>query len=467
MKKLILMVFIIVLFAATAIIVYAQTSADTGTVARLPLVYTHPNAVQSAEDDFCGLTPQVFELNGGDGNPIGHLSVSNDRHNLYFAYQVSDGLCLAASDLEVTTSLAGIPQENGSPLPDSFTYQNQQAQCIQHQVYVVPMPEIFKFSEKLYFAARAITQNPQGGEAEDGWTTCFPFPAEDGTGYCTYAPRFEENKPVSLAVGFEDLMLTDSIDFDYNDWMTDLGGTINYCRTYTQRLGLHSIEFDISPEARGAALDHVFHLRFPANTFLSDGVSTLTIWDQNGNVVGGHSDQPFLASAENDFSVIEPTSLAFPGAVVNTRESLPHITTQRTARLTIVFDEILPFDFTPSDPTLPENVHGANLLFDPYLFVLRSGIPSYGIHRGDDRMLILPSSELRWAEERIPVWEAYPDVIPGDRTVTPMVPPTFPGSWWLNYNNCVYDGVPCAVPPVTSLDGSAIPITTPVSSPVP
>jgi len=467
MRKLFLMIFIIGLLAATAIVVYAQTDLNTGTIVRLPLVFNQGGSSQVAADEYCGMTPQEFELTGGNGEQLGQLSVRNDRRNIYISVQATGDRCLSASDLEVATSLAGIPQENGSPLPALFTYHSQQTQCTQKLEFVVPQTEAYKFAEKLFLAVRAVTQNPQGGEPDEGWTTCFPFPAEDGTGYCNYAIRFEENKPFSLAVGFEDLLMTDNIDFDYNDWFTDLGGTINTCRTYTERIGLHSIELNIAPEARGAALDHVFHLRFPANTFPSDGVSTLTIWDQDGIVVGGHTNQPFLASMENDFSVIEPTSLAFPGSVVNAIETRPHFPTQRTAKLTIEFDEFLPFNYEPSDPSLPENVHGANLFFDPYLFVLRSGIPSYGVHRGDVRMLILPSAELRWSEERIPVWISYPDVIPGDRSVTPKIPPTFPANWWLNYNNCVYDGVPCGVPPVTSLDSSASPVVTPIASPVP
>ena len=463
MKKIVLLIFIVVLLAATAVVVYAQTNADTSTLLRMPLVFAQHSVSQAAADEYCSMKPQVFELTGGAGNPVGQLSVSNDPDYLYVTYQITGDLCLAASDLEVATSLADIPQENGSPLPDLFTYQNQQAQCIQHQVYLVPMTQAFKFSDKLYLAARAVIRSPQDGKPSDAWTSCFPFPAEDGTGYCTYAPRFNEIKYFSLAVGFEDLMMTDTIDFDYNDWLSDINATLNYCRTINERIGLSSVEFNISPEARGATLEHVFHLSFPANTFLSDGTSTLIIRDQNGNPVGGHTDQPFLTAVENDFAVIPLTSQAFPGVLVNVYESLPKIPTQRTAQLKIKFDELLPFNFAPSDPTLPENVHGANLLFDPYLYVLRTSVPSYGIHRGDDRMLIMPSAALSWAEEKVPVWVAYPDVLPGDFTVTPKIPPVFPGGWWLNSNNCVYDGVPCTPPTANSING----IPNPVSSPVP
>jgi len=463
MKKLFLIMFIVMLLTVSAIVAYAQAVANDSTVLRLPLVFTQHNSAQVVDEDFCGAVPEVFELTDSQGNPVGQLSVSNNRQNIFVTYMLSGDYCLAATDLEVATSLAEVPQENGSPLPDQFEFRSQQSQCLQHRVYVVPFTDPRKLADKLYLPAHASFTNAQSGAPGEAWTTCYPFPAEDGTGYCTYAPKILQGKPFSLAVGYEDLMMVDSIDFDYNDWLTDLNGTLNYCRTSTEHVGLYSLEFNIAPEARGAGLDHSFHLSFDANTFPSDGVSTLTIWDQDGNVVDGHTDLPFLAAAENDFTLIPLTSQAFPGILVNTIEDRPFVPTQRTARLTIVFDEILPFNSDPSDPTLPENVHGANLLFDPYLFVLRTSIPSYAIHKGDVRMLILPSSALSWSEERIPVWSSYPDVIPGDLSVTPKVPPIFPGSWWLNSNECVYNGVPCAVPPVEALDI----VTTPIASPGP
>ena len=463
MKKLFLIVFVVMLLTAGAIGAYAQTATNFSNALFLPMVSANNNGAQVVEEDFCGAVPEVFELTGSQGNPVGQLSVSNNRQNIFVTYSLTGDYCLAATDLEVATSLADIPQENGSPLPDQFEFRSQQGQCLQSIAYVVPLTDARKLSDQLYLAAHASFTSAQSGTPDEAWTSCFPFPANDGTGYCNYAPKILEGKPFSLAVGFEDLMMADNIDFDYNDWMTDLDGTLNYCRTATERIGLYSVEFNISPEARGAALDHVFHVSFPPDTFLSDGVSTLTIRDQGGNMVGGHTNLPFLAAAENDFTLIPLTSQAFPGSLVNTIESRPYIPTQRTAKLSIVFDQVLPFNFDPSDPTLLENVHGANLLFDPYLFVLRTTIPSYAIHQGDVRMLILPSSALSWSEERVPVWESYPDVLPGDLSVTPKVPPVFPGSWWLNSNDCVYNGVPCAASPVSDF---AV-VTTPIASPGP
>ena len=62
MKKLFLMIFIIVLLAATAIVVAAQADINTDTVVRMPVLFAQHSVSRATTDETCGMTPQVFEL---------------------------------------------------------------------------------------------------------------------------------------------------------------------------------------------------------------------------------------------------------------------------------------------------------------------------------------------------------------------------------------------------------------------
>lgn len=437
----------------------------------LPMLVSNHSVSQFATTrtpTFCGLLPQTTELvTGADNRSVGSLSMRNDGENLYIEYTAGEGQCLAATQAHVATSLDGIPMVNGSPDLSQFEFQAQHSVCLGSHTFVIPLQGMWRKADNLVVVAHAEVVEQQSGARQSAYGNCTPFPNDPLARYCTY--EFTESKAldeIDVSVGFEDLPLNDrTMDFDYNDWIADVDSELTYCNARSTGFRLWQIAFTITPQARGAAYDHGFHLRFEPNTFPSDGVAILTVYDQEGNPIAPALEQPFLAGEVNDFAVIDPTSSAFPGAVVNTIETRPRFTSARTATLILEFDEPFFFDVTPFDPALPGNVHGANLLFDPYLFVRPLRGDTYEIHKGSVRMLVVPGTAYLWPEERIPVWSAYPDVVPGDLTTDPLTPPTFPESWWLNHNQCVYDGLPC-VPSGASLDAQTV-IVTPVASPAP
>jgi hypothetical protein len=251
--------------------------------------------------------------------------------------------------------------------------------------------------------------------------------------------------PYNLSVGYEDLNLNaPSMDFDYNDWVTDIPTSLCFYSTSTGESFMWQIDLAIVPQARGAALDHAYHVDFPANIFPSDGYSILTHYDTAGNVIGAPIVQDFIANQVNEFDLVDPTSLALPGSIVNTRETQPHQITQGFATLTIRFYNAFPFDPSIYDPAQPGNEHGAMLFFQPHLSVYQN--PVYDIRPGSPLMLVVPFLDWKWPEERIAIWRAYPNVTPGDTSVTPKVPPQFPLHWETNFNDCVYDGLPCTAP---------------------
>jgi hypothetical protein len=244
-----------------------------------------------------------------------------------------------------------------------------------------------------------------------------------------------------VSVGYEDLPLQEgNNDFDYNDWVISIDSEFVFTPTMDlQTVYLNRLSLTMVPMARGALLDHEFHLRFPADTFASDGIATLTIRDGDGNIIGG-GQTPFVASQLNDYLIIEHTYDAIPpqGETTNTIELTGPIPTQRTAELVIEFDTATLFTFTDYDE------HGDGLFFDPYIRVDHELFDEiYDVGIGDVRTLVFPFFDWAWPEERIRIDKAYPDIV----YVGPQEMFEFPLYWWQNYNTCVYgDGIVCPEP---------------------
>jgi LruC domain-containing protein len=307
------------------------------------------------------------------------------------------------------------------------------------------------------------TQPPRTAYVNQGTATIPGATAWAKSSYCNphytlYFPLVSSTIPPiktkewNVAVGFEDLPLMGSAnDYDYNDWITDIDGTATY-RSQVEN-GLSEMTFNFIPHARGAAYDHVFHLLIPQGTFGSDGVAVLTLYDQNHNLLSTQT-LPFVSSVNNDFVIFPKTSEVFPGVLVNTIETKPYVPPQRYATLDIVFNNLAPFDLSSYNFGL---AHGEGLFFDPYLHVIDTG---NNIHRGDLRLLTVPTNTYLWPEEKIRIDKAYPDI-----TFISGNPPTiiFPDQWWLNHNHCVYDGVPCVL--LALGNGPAIQTTSTVTTP--
>jgi hypothetical protein len=230
-----------------------------------------------------------------------------------------------------------------------------------------------------------------------------------------------------VAFGFEDLPNSPgNLDWDYNDWMTSVELDPTYADT-SPGAELVSIDFAVQPEARGAAYDHAFSLTIPQDEFACDGTYTMNRFDAGGNLVFTDSGD-FDASAGDEFELFPFTSDVLP-QLSNTDETKPYDTPQRSASLSIVFDEPCPFEPGAFDPVAA--IHGDGLFFGASLFVHDTG-ETVGV--GDVRTLLVPVQWL-WPQERIPVWLAYPGVQAGE-------PPTFPWAWWEEWTELVYEGKP-------------------------
>jgi len=286
-------------------------------------------------------------------------------------------------------------------------------------------------------------------EEETAWGAGIDFPGKNWAMYFPYEIQgveilVEWPEGGTITVAFEDLQIASSSDYDYNDWVADIETLATFWGTEAEHSDLLRIDFTITPEARGAGYNHVFHLAIPAGTFGCNGTYTLTI---NGTSETG----AFYASTDNDFVVIPWTYNALPGTLTNTIEPpgivshypninntdpaapqhQPYVPPQVTATLSIEFSELCPFDFSVYDPYNPEKMHGEGLFFDPYLHVVNW---NGNINQGDPRMLTVPVDWM-WPEAGVAIWKAYPDVTAGN-------PPTFTAEWWVDYNDLVYEGKP-------------------------
>lgn len=240
--------------------------------------------------------------------------------------------------------------------------------------------------------------------------------------------------PFRVTVGYEDLpLLLGQNDYDYNDWVVQIEGLVTLDTANPDLWSQFTMEFE--PGARGAAYTHSFNIMFPANTFASNGTAELVIYGPNGSPLSTQT-IPFVASVDNDFTIFANTGEVFPASLSNTSEDAPMFAPQRTASLTIVFDQPIPFNLNDYDFTVP---HGTGLFFDPYITVRNTGDV---VRSGDNRLLNVSEIDVDyvWPEERVRIDRAYPDI-----SFTNGTPPVivFPSNWWHNHNNCVVDGIPC------------------------
>jgi len=109
-----------------------------------------------------------------------------------------------------------------------------------------------------------------------------------------------------------------------------------------------------------------------------------------------------MGASDVDLELFD-TGDAFPVDGTNGTTGEPCVESNRTAQLTITFDDPCPFDIDSLEPTKP---NGSGLFFDPYITVNQTGET---INTGDIRLLTVPDTWL-WPQESVPVWEVYDEV---------------------------------------------------------
>ena len=225
----------------------------------------------------------------------------------------------------------------------------------------------------------------------------------------------------TITVAYEDLPL-DRSDWDYNDWVATIE-TVGTFQSVAGERYLTSMEFDITPKARGAAAEHEFGIKIPEGTFSVNGNYTLVIFDDEGNEVSTDTGA-FVATANENFVIWEQTSAVLPD-MSNTDPTgvlgPADVDPSQTAKLSIVFDDDGCGDFDFADyPEEDIGIHGEGMFFDPYI---NSDRVAEDIGVGDTRMIVVPD-DWRWPTERTAIWDAY------DEVDEDAGQPTFVDGWW-------------------------------------
>lgn len=260
----------------------------------------------------------------------------------------------------------------------------------------------------------------------------------------------------NITVGFEDLKLVKSSDFDYNDWAISILTKLQGVYVDEDAILLEKITFDMTPVARGALLGHEFHLRVLTDTFESSGDAELVIQDSSGNPLKTEQ-YDFISSAGQDFlinfDITEDPDTCDCEAFVDHPENGIHdmIRTveanqdfnqpaRRKAELSIAFHD--PFVFNLRS----YGQHCEDLFFDPYLYVKATDPYKVSWIRPDQqsetRIICVQDPLWEWPEESRRIDFAYTKVEWLDEPTFFFFPP----NWDDSHNTCVFDNQPCFIP---------------------
>lgn len=216
---------------------------------------------------------------------------------------------------------------------------------------------------------------------------------------------------VCLTIAYEDLPLTLSNDWDYNDLVVDVPIYLDV----SDDGDLLAASFEIRPQDPLTAFTHALNLQPYAEFFVCSGTYTKKV-----TVNGVTTTETGDYDPGDNFLLIPNT-----GVPQNLEDLL--------VELRIDFDVVAPGD-CPRDFGNPDPInqyHGEWLFFDPWLTVYPRedlDLDPYEIHviqppdEPEPRILTVP---VDWTApgEKVPVWDVYPCVQEGN-------PPVFKPYWW-------------------------------------
>ncbi len=127
--------------------------------------------------------PLVVDLIAGQNEHAGDIKVWDDSTSLYVLYETVNPWCLTETHLAVASSLDGIPQANGNPIPGQFPYKNTH-NCATNFLYTIPLN---KDVCQIYIAAHAAVKSL--GSTETAWGNGLDFSGNNWGTYFLYKPN--------------------------------------------------------------------------------------------------------------------------------------------------------------------------------------------------------------------------------------------------------------------------------------
>ena len=109
--------------------------------------------------------PDVFTLYAGQHIDVGTVEVWNDGEELHVVYNTTGGWEMTETHLAVATSIDGIPQKNGNPIPGKFPYKHENLGGVTSDQYVISLNG-WDVETELLIAAHASLPNMDDPEFE-------------------------------------------------------------------------------------------------------------------------------------------------------------------------------------------------------------------------------------------------------------------------------------------------------------
>jgi hypothetical protein len=185
----------------------------------LLLVLLPATAAGHTEDN-----PFVAELLAGQTTDVGEIQVWNDGATLYVKYVIDDpDWCITETHLQVATSLDGIPQKKGNPIPGHFEG-NDEHNCVTEYLYTYNLN--WGVDTGLYIAAHAVIQSFVGYQDPnlDNFAAALPDQVTMSVQYPTGGgPAYF---PVTTVTG-------DPLTGTYEGWCIDTDNVIYQNTNYT------------------------------------------------------------------------------------------------------------------------------------------------------------------------------------------------------------------------------------------
>lgn len=98
-------------------------------------------------------SPVTYSFWAGRHINVGNLLVSNDEQNLYITFKTTGNWWLQLTHLHIATTLGGVPNRNGIPVPGHFQYKTSHNPRLQTFTYTIP--KTWAEGQNLVIAAHA------------------------------------------------------------------------------------------------------------------------------------------------------------------------------------------------------------------------------------------------------------------------------------------------------------------------
>lgn len=142
---------------------------------------------------------EIHSLMAGQNIKVGDVSVWNDAEHLYVKYKTTDGWYLIESHVHFATSLDGIPQIIGNPIPGEFDYVMEHDPEVLEYTYEMDLNALEPGTVYIATHADVLLLDQKGKiiQEETAWGDGKDFSGDNWATYFTYET---DNVPPSISI---------------------------------------------------------------------------------------------------------------------------------------------------------------------------------------------------------------------------------------------------------------------------